>query len=226
MDQESSPSPDFAEAIGRTIKVIRTDQGIGRKELAEKVGISYSYLTEIENGNKPPSSSVLRQIAHALKMRMSQLTEAAELRLEARQQQIGQEEDNVPYGAFEGSQKELNAAEQIEARMSDGELARLLEAIDRSDTSGPARQGVTPMSALTPPGQAAPPRSPSPRVSLGSREQVRSPRGLSRDWAMQPSLRGANRDLRSVMLELERLLRQMAPDDIERLLDYARRLVR
>jgi hypothetical protein len=43
---------------------------------------------------------------------------------------------------------------------------------------------------------------------------------------MQPSLRGANRDLRSVMLELERLLRQMAPDDIERLLDYARRLVR
>jgi len=27
-------------------------------------------------------------------------------------------------------------------------------------------------------------------------------------------------------LELEHLLRQMAPDDIERLLDYARRLVR
>jgi transcriptional regulator with XRE-family HTH domain len=225
MDQESSSSPDFAEAVGRTIKVIRTDQGIGRKQLADEVGISYSYLTEIENGNKPPSSSVLRQIAHALKMRMSQLTEAAELRLEAKQQEIEQEDDNTPYGALEDLTGKFEAAEQFEARLSDGELASLLEAIGRSDTSAAAQPSVPPMPAPTPPAQAAPPR-PSPQVPLGSREQARSPRGLSRDWAMQPSLRGANRDLRSAMLELERLLRQMASDDIERLLDYARRLVR
>jgi transcriptional regulator with XRE-family HTH domain len=225
MDQESSPSPDFAEAVGRTIKVIRTDQGIGRKQLADEVGISYSYLTEIENGNKPPSSSVLRQIAHALKMRMSQLTEAAELRLEAKQQEIEQEDDNTPYGALVDLTGEFEAAEQFEARLSDGELASLLEALDRSDTSAAAQPSVPPM-APTPPAEATRPRSPSPRASPGAREQVRSPRGLSRDWAMQPSLRGPNRDLRSAMLELERLLRQMASDDIERLLDYARRLVR
>ncbi len=54
----------------------------------------------------------------------------------------------------------------------------------------------------------------------------RQPRSSSRDWAMQPSLRGPNRELRSIMLELEQLLRRMAPDDIERLLDFARRLAR
>ncbi len=31
---------------------------------------------------------------------------------------------------------------------------------------------------------------------------------------------------RAIMLEVEQLLRRMAPDDIERLLDFARRLVR
>ena len=48
----------------------------------------------------------------------------------------------------------------------------------------------------------------------------------ARDWALQPSLRGPNRELRAVMIELERLLHRMAPDDIERLMDFARRLSR
>ena len=80
--EESKYALWFSGALGRTIKVIRTDLGVERRELAAKAGISYSYLTEIENGNKPPSSSVLAPIASALGLRMSQLIDAAEARME------------------------------------------------------------------------------------------------------------------------------------------------
>ena len=165
-------TPGFAEALGRTIKVLRTDLGIERRELAERAGISYSYLTEIENGNKPPSSSVLAPIAQALGLRMYQLTEAAEARMDARLS-----EELASHGTA--------ASEALGARAPEETLHQL-------------RLGAT---------------AASTNVS-------------ARDWALQPSLRGPNRELRAVMIELERLLRRMAPDDIERLMDFARRLSR
>ena len=70
--------PIYNEAMGRAIKVVRTEQGIERRELAEKAGISYSYLAEIENGNKPPSSQVLLAIAEALGLRPSELHATAD----------------------------------------------------------------------------------------------------------------------------------------------------
>jgi hypothetical protein len=54
--------------------------------------------------------------------------------------------------------------------------------------------------------------------------QLRS--ALPRRYAMRPSLRGPNRNLRAALMELEELLRNMATEDVERLLDYARRLAR
>jgi transcriptional regulator with XRE-family HTH domain len=71
----------LTEAVGRTIKVLRTDLGLGRKDLATRAGISYSYLTEIENGNKPASTSVLVPIADALGLQLHELIAAAEARL-------------------------------------------------------------------------------------------------------------------------------------------------
>ncbi len=158
--EEPHYTRSFAQALGRTIKVIRTDQGIERRELAERAGISYSYLTEIENGNKPPSPTVLEPLARALGLRMFELMEAAEGRME------------------------LQGTEQ------------------------------SPVSA----GEESPDRV---------RRDSRSPRLFSTGaYAMQPSLRGSRRDLRAAVIELERLLQVMAPEDIERLLDYARRLAR
>ncbi|MCE5252993.1 MAG: helix-turn-helix domain-containing protein [Actinomycetia bacterium] len=154
--------PGFAEALGRTIKVFRTDLGMGRRELAERVGISYSYLTEIENGNKPPSSTILAPLAEALGLRMFQLIEAAEARMDAL---------------------------ASESRPMHGEEQQ---------------------------------RTGRPRVT-----QPGSPPGVrGQDYAVRPSLRGPNRDMRAALIELERLLRGMAPEDIERLLDFARRLTR
>src|SRR5450759_1188173 len=78
-----SQDSHFAQAVGRTIKVLRTDQGLGRKELAERVGISYSYLTEIENGHKPPSNTILGAIAEVLGVHLHELIADAENRVPA-----------------------------------------------------------------------------------------------------------------------------------------------
>ena len=70
--------PNYYEALGRAIKVVRTEQGVEMRELAERAGISYSYLAEIENGNKTPTSDVLLAIAQALGLRPSGLHAAAD----------------------------------------------------------------------------------------------------------------------------------------------------
>jgi transcriptional regulator with XRE-family HTH domain len=176
--------PGFAEALGRTIKVIRTDRGLERRDLAKAVGISYSYLTEIENGNKPPSSSVLGPIAHALGLRMFQLIEAAETRMESQRADYVSAESTASGQMGEPAGPAAAAPGQPAAQR------------DLEDQSAPAR---------------------SPRQSRAVFEQP---------YAMQPSLRGPNRDIRAAVIELERLLRGMAREDIERLLDFARRLAR
>jgi transcriptional regulator with XRE-family HTH domain len=75
-------SKDFYAALGRAIKVTRTEQGLERKELARLSGLSYPYLSEIEKGTKRASTEALRPIARALGLRQSQLLERAELLLE------------------------------------------------------------------------------------------------------------------------------------------------
>ncbi len=73
---------DFYEALGRAIKVTRTEQGLERKELARLSGISYPYLSEIEKGKKRASTEALLPIARALGLRHSELLERAEGLLE------------------------------------------------------------------------------------------------------------------------------------------------
>jgi transcriptional regulator with XRE-family HTH domain len=73
---------DFYEALGRAIKVTRTEQGLERKELARRSGISYPYLSEIETGKKRASTEALLPIARALGLRQSELLERAEGLLE------------------------------------------------------------------------------------------------------------------------------------------------
>lgn len=73
-----SLDPAYYEALGRAIQVLRVERGLARKELAEASGVSYPYLSEIENGKKRPSSESLLAIANALEMRPSELMERAE----------------------------------------------------------------------------------------------------------------------------------------------------
>lgn len=87
-DDQTGTGPDsFDEALGRIIKVVRTDLGLERGDLADRAGISYSYLAAIENGQRRPSSTVLRSIAEALGVRSHMLVESAEARMERPLQQ-------------------------------------------------------------------------------------------------------------------------------------------
>jgi transcriptional regulator with XRE-family HTH domain len=80
MEHTMEERPEFYEALGRTIQVLRTDRGVDRKDLAESAGISYSYLAAIETGKKQPSSTVLLRIAEALGLRSHELMQYAESR--------------------------------------------------------------------------------------------------------------------------------------------------
>ncbi len=80
---ESRSTGSFAPSLGHAVKVLRVEQGWSRKELAERSGISVSYVSEIENGRKPPSSSVLVRVAEALGLRPSDLLAHAEQRMPA-----------------------------------------------------------------------------------------------------------------------------------------------
>lgn len=73
---------EFATALGHTIKVLRTDRGVERKDLADKAGLSYSHLAAIEAGQKQPSPQALVAIAEALGIRSHELLESVEMRRE------------------------------------------------------------------------------------------------------------------------------------------------
>jgi transcriptional regulator with XRE-family HTH domain len=51
-------------AIGERIKKIRAEQGLKQSELAEKVGVSRSVISQIEIGRIFPTIETLKAIAH------------------------------------------------------------------------------------------------------------------------------------------------------------------
>jgi transcriptional regulator with XRE-family HTH domain len=72
---------EMARALGHSIRVLRTDQGLNRKELAEASGVSYPYLSEIEAGKKEPSYKVLVAIGGVLGVSPSEFMAEAESRV-------------------------------------------------------------------------------------------------------------------------------------------------
>lgn len=76
-EEEGSPEP-YGRALGRAIKVRRAELDLSRRDLAEAAGLSYSYLAEIENGAKQPSSKALASIAGALGLSPAELMASAE----------------------------------------------------------------------------------------------------------------------------------------------------
>jgi len=281
-DSEQRYSPQFWEALGRTIKVLRTDLGIGRRELAERARISYSYLTEIENGNKPPSSSVVMEIAEALGMRASRLIEAAEARAEspwrvnpqggmtasAETYAEATAEAGMGPSARDQIEDPTQAWSQAPGMSAEGWLRRFGPAAQAQTGSprgviprgqrapAPWRDGEPPVSdslrTVLPSGRVKipaddesargagsepgcePGREPGRKSSrelgresgLESDRQVGS-RPLPRDDQTPPQDRPmTSQELRAVLTEFERLLRHMTAEDAERLLDFARRLLR
>lgn len=79
-----SQDRDFELALARTIKVLRAELGIERKELARLSGLSYPYISELEQGKKRPSAESLAAISRALRVRQSELLDRTEKWVERR----------------------------------------------------------------------------------------------------------------------------------------------
>lgn len=61
------------EKIGSRIRAAREDQDIDQKKLAEEIGVSYSILNKIENGNREIRVDELVRIASALNVKIEYL---------------------------------------------------------------------------------------------------------------------------------------------------------
>ena len=69
----TNPLPFFFQStavlkLGKTIKRIRTDQGMSQGDLAQRADVTPSFLSLLEGDKRHPSTPVLRRIAKALKV--------------------------------------------------------------------------------------------------------------------------------------------------------------
>ncbi|MEJ6467334.1 helix-turn-helix transcriptional regulator [Fusobacterium ulcerans] len=59
--------------IGETIKLLRNTYGINSQDLALKIEISQSYMSEIENNKKIPKFEIIKKISEIFKIKTSSL---------------------------------------------------------------------------------------------------------------------------------------------------------
>lgn len=59
--------------IGETIKLLRNTYGINSQDLALKIEISQSYMSEIENNKKIPKLEIIKKISEIFKIKTSSL---------------------------------------------------------------------------------------------------------------------------------------------------------
>jgi transcriptional regulator with XRE-family HTH domain len=63
------------DRLGRRIKTLRIAQGLSQAALAQKVNITREYVNKLEAGRYDPTLSVVRRLAKALKVSISELVE-------------------------------------------------------------------------------------------------------------------------------------------------------
>ncbi|WP_159672340.1 helix-turn-helix domain-containing protein, partial [Streptomyces mexicanus] len=51
--------------LGRSLLDLRNERGWSRKDLAERSGLSYPYISQLENGDREPSFDTLTKLAQA-----------------------------------------------------------------------------------------------------------------------------------------------------------------
>ena len=83
MKNESSPISDLQQHVGEAIRRRREGLGLSVRMLADKVGFSPSFISQVENGQVSPSISSLERIGFAVGLTLSKLFEAADTRQSA-----------------------------------------------------------------------------------------------------------------------------------------------
>ena len=68
---------DAKVAIGRVIRLLREARGLSQEKLAEKAGMTYQYLSAVENGKENFTVGILESIARAMGVELPTLIERA-----------------------------------------------------------------------------------------------------------------------------------------------------
>lgn len=63
----------LAQTFGRNVRRVRVSKGLTLEALAHEVGLSYSYIGEVERGRRNPTLRVVERIAGALDVRPLEL---------------------------------------------------------------------------------------------------------------------------------------------------------
>ena len=135
--EHPSSDPAFLAAYGAVVRQVREELGLDRKELAEAAGISYSYLSAIESGQKLPSGTVQTSLAASLGVPASELLARANGELEV------QPVERSAFRAVESS--------MIRADMDPGEIAPAapMDAMSARSMMAPSPEpGISPSGAL------------------------------------------------------------------------------
>ncbi len=64
---------DICEQFGANLRRIRRKRGFTQEELAYRVGMDVSYLSELENGRKEPCLRKMKEIAQGLDIKLVEL---------------------------------------------------------------------------------------------------------------------------------------------------------
>jgi transcriptional regulator with XRE-family HTH domain len=64
---------DFLKALGVSLAYMRIRKGMKQKDVAEKVGISSSYLSQVERGKRSASFKTLAKIAGVIGLKFHDL---------------------------------------------------------------------------------------------------------------------------------------------------------
>jgi|SRR5699024_4840176 len=68
-----TPPPLWREALGRALRLRRTDLGLTLAQVSHRSGVSTQFLSEIERGLKDPSSEVIEAVAEVLGLQLPQV---------------------------------------------------------------------------------------------------------------------------------------------------------
>jgi transcriptional regulator with XRE-family HTH domain len=67
------PRVRSALRLGRSLRDLRDERGWSRKDLAARTGLSYPYISQLENGDREPSFDTLTRLAEAFGLAVEEL---------------------------------------------------------------------------------------------------------------------------------------------------------
>ncbi len=129
---------DQQHPFGDEVRRLRTAKGVGLRQMAEEVGISPAYLSQLERGvSPPPDEKKVKKIAKALRVKQSGLMNLAqEDRSQAMLAKWATLSPSLVKWAGEGESSLSSLMFWLRLSGGQGELQRVLEVVKKEIVTG------------------------------------------------------------------------------------------